>query len=124
MGRDASEELQRVEAELLAEEEPAEEPAEEDLPEELLDDLLEDARMSDSGIYCNFSNDYGKQLRNYASGYKAYNADKTDEDLESYSEAVRQPQKGNAGLVVLAVFLSLAVVAMLVCYLLFFWGVL
>lgn len=122
MWRDAEEELQRLEAELLAEEEPVEE---EDLLEDaLLDELLQDTRAENVGVYQNFSNDYGKKLRNYASGYKAYNSDKTDEDLECYSETVREPEKGITGLVITAIALTLGILAVLAWWLLRYRGVL
>ena len=71
MFRDTSEELARLEAELLAEEEPEEEL----LPEE------ED------------SWEYEEEYPNYANGYQVYNTDQTDEDLEYYSEEVRAAYK-------------------------------
>ncbi len=116
MFRDASEELARIEAELLAEEEPE---ATEDYDEEYEDDsdgnydgvyeeddsddredpwLYEDtAPAKDSVIYQNYSNDYGKNLRNYASGYHAYNSDTADEDLEEYSQQVYEGRKSGRG---------------------------
>ena len=106
MFRDASEELERLQAELLAEDEPVELPPEEP-PEE-----TEDTRPAQGpAVYQNYSNDYGKNLRNYASGYRAYNSDTTDEDLEEYSEAVREgnTSRGSCLLAVIAVILALAI---------------
>lgn len=59
-------------------------------------------------VYQNYSNDYGRNLRNYASGYRAYNSDDCDEDLDAFSEEVyEEPQeKSNTGLVVLACILA------------------
>lgn len=85
MFRDKEEELQRLQAQLL-EEEPEEE--EFDFSEDL-EDFSDEEYPEDTGVYQNFSNDYGRQLRNYASGYKAYNADKTDTDMDRFSEDVR-----------------------------------
>ena len=90
MFRDTSEELARLEAELLAEEEP-----EELLPEEEEEEddpwQYEDTRAeNDPEVYENYSNGYGRNLRSRASGYRAYNTDESDEDLEQYSETVRR----------------------------------
>ena len=89
MPRDKDEALQRLQQALLEEEEcdPAEAFEDEDFPAFSTDD---DTRIADAEVYQNFSNDYGKTLRNYASGYRAYNTDKTDTDLHDYSETVRQ----------------------------------
>ena len=81
MFRDRQEELQRLQAELL-EEEPEEE-------FDFFEELSDEDDPEDPEVYQNFSNDYGRRLRNYASGYKAYNADKTDTDLDRFSEEVR-----------------------------------
>lgn len=109
MFRDASEELKRLEAELLAEE-PEELPPQE--PEEPDPWQYEDTRpRNTSGAYQNYSNDYGKKLRNYASGYRAYNSDDTDEDLEEYSEAVRKPKRSGTGCLIAIIFLLTFAVA-------------
>ena len=122
MFKDQKEELQRLEQALLAEEDTVEE-QEEELPS--LEDTLrwEDTRPADGPVvYQNFSNDYGAELRNYASGYKAYNTDKTDNDLDSYSETVRQGNKSTAALVVLAGVLAAGIIAVTVYLLLRFGG--
>ena len=89
MSRDREEALQRLQQALLEEEEnnAVQTLEDEDFPEIQPED---DPRIADAGIYQNYSNDYGKNLRNYASGYRAYNADKTDTDLDAYSEAVQE----------------------------------
>lgn len=115
MFRDTQEELQRLEAALLSGEETP------DAEEQDLEALLEDTHPAGGRVvYQNFSNDYGKNLRNFASSYKAYNADKTDEDPETYSQALLAPEKGTGGLIVLAVVLTLCIAAVavywLVCY--------
>lgn len=117
MYRDTEEQLRRLQEQLLEEEEPAEEEAQL-LDEDTADDWLEDSRIKDARVYQNFSNGYGKQLRNYASGYKAYNSDVTDTDLERYSEEVRQPKKpGCLGYLAAAMLiLAAAVVALLWWY--------
>jgi len=113
MFRDASEELQRLQAELLAEEEPAEQPPEEPPEEDEFFEEYEDTRPAgDPAVYQNYSNDYGKNLRNYASGYRAYNSDTTDEDLDEYSETVREGNTSRGGclLALIAIILALAII--------------
>ena len=138
MWNDAKEELKRLEAELLAEEEVPEEESEEIeeaeeaeddalLDEQALDLLLEedDTRAAESGVYRNFSNGYGKDLRNFASGYEAYNSDKTDTDLDSLSEEVLNPKSEKINdLLIVAGALTLGIVAMAIYYVLRFGGVL
>ena len=126
MFHDAQEELKRLEAELLEADTPnvQEDPVPEDpnlLDEESLDALLDQTQRIETPegarIYRNHANDYGKNLRNFASGYKAYNTDTCDEDLEAYSQQVYAPKKkGLAGLVITALLLSAGIVAVL-CYL-------
>lgn len=120
MFHDAQEELKRLEAELLAEEEPEEEM----LPEEEEEDeeeawLYEDTRAaSEPEVFQNYSNDYGKNLRNYASGYRAYNSDLTDEDLEQYSEEVYESRRPKTGcLSILICLLTVAIAAALILWL-------
>ena len=118
MFRDASEELQRLQAELLAEEEPAELPPEEPEEEEEIFEEYDDTRPAgDPEVFQNYSNDYGKNLRNYASGYRAYNTDTTDEDLEEYSESVREGKTSRGGclLALIAIVLALAIVGLVAC---------
>lgn len=114
MFRDTSEELARLEAELLSEEEP-----EEELPEEEEEDdpwQYEDTRAAaEPEVFQNYSNDYGRSLRNYATGYRAYNSDDCDEDLDTYSEEVRLGKKSRVGclgvaICLIAVILTAAVI--------------
>ena len=92
MFRDREEELERLQAELLEEEE--QETAEELLEEETVEQLLEGEEQGENPeVYRNFSNDYGSSLRNFASGYKAYNTDKVDADLEELSRDVMEPPR-------------------------------
>lgn len=95
MFRDRDEALQELQAQLLEEEEQTAPEQEEDfLDEELLDKILTDTDQGEScGVYQNFSNDYGRNLRNYASGYKAYNTDKTDVDPGELSEELLHPRE-------------------------------
>lgn len=112
MFRDKDAELQRLEQALL-EEEPAE--PEEYLDEDALDELLEGTRPGDAPlVYQNHANDYGRKLRNYASGYRAYNADHTDTDPEELAEELQKPEsagKGFGWLVAILLLLILAGVA-------------
>lgn len=100
MFRDTKEELDRLEAELLAQEEPAQS-QEDALEEALLDEILKeygaDAQQEESTVI----------YKNYSNGYTAYNSDKTDEDLEEFSEAVREPKKDRSILVLSIVALVL-----------------
>ena len=88
MKRDREEELERLQQELLAEEEETAPQEEEYLDEETLDALLADEKANAAGVYQNFSNNYGKDLRNFASGYQAYNTDDVDVDMDEFSEEV------------------------------------
>ncbi len=81
MFRDQQQELKRLQEQLLLEEQQEQEQAQLDA---LLDDPADFGEASQD-IYKNYSNAYGK--------VRIYNTDKTDEDLESYSEEVRQPKK-------------------------------
>lgn len=124
MFKDADKELARLEAALLeaeeevldeAEEYPQEEyeeeyceeePEAEDAPPEY---FYEDTRPAqDPGVYQNYSNDYGRELRNYATGYRAYNSDDCDEDLEEFSQEVydAREDRGNTGLLITACVLA------------------
>ena len=103
MFRDTSEELARLEAELLAEEEPEEEL----LPEE------ED------------SWEYEEEYPNYANGYQVYNTDQTDEDLMYYSEEVRTGNRARNGcLAVLICLLSVGLAAAAILWLAYERGLL
>ena len=88
MKRDREEELERLQQELLAEEEESAPQEEGFLDEETLDTLLADEKASAAGVYQNYSNKYGKDLRNFASGYQAYNTDDVDVDMDEFSEEV------------------------------------
>ena len=112
MFRDAKEELARLEDALL-EEEAQEEP-----------EFLEEAPGEDPDVYVNYANDYGRNLRNFASGYKAYNTDTTDTDLDSFSKEVYESKKENLkGLWITALVLIIAIFGVLVWGFLRFGGV-
>ena len=125
MFKDTDQELARLEAELLKVEEPDTDYAEdleeeyeedyedqyEEAEEELPEYYYQDTRAADGpGVYQNYSNDYGRNLRNFASGYQAYNTDDCDEDLDEYSDDVQSgaPERGNNVLLALACALTLA----------------
>ena len=112
MFRDRQEELDRLQEQLLQEEEPEEVLEDEDedgyLDEEELNTLLNGIDQGENPrVYQNYSNDYGRNLRNYATGYRAYNADKTDEDMDSYSQAVLEPKKDRGITALLLLMLGL-----------------
>ena len=129
MFRDRDEELARLQAQLLEETEQENQilPEEDEfLQEEVFDEILADTdRVEDCGVYQNFSNDYGKGLRNYASGYKAYNADKADVDLDDLSEELlnHREKSGSWAWVVLALLL-ISVVGVIVWIFLVLGGLL
>ena len=126
MFKDADRELARLEAALLeAEEEEAFDEAEdpeEEYEEEFYDEYEEDQPeqappeyfyddtrpAQGPAVYQNYSNDYGRELRNYATGYRAYNTDDSDEDLDTFSEEVYEAQEdsGNTGLLITACILA------------------
>ena len=122
MFRDKEEELQRLSRQLREMEEPEEQIEEEEEPD--VDELLqEDTHIGDmtDGVYRNASNGYGQNLRNFASGYKAYNGDRVDVDMEEFSDEIRaedEPvEKGFTGLVVTAFVIAAAAVGVLVYWL-------
>ena len=125
MFRDQEEELQRLQAELLEQEEPEQQPEQEELlDEDALEELLQDTRPAEGAvIYQNFSNDYGKKLRNYANGYQVYNTDRTDLDPEELSKQLDPPKK-NTGLLVLTGLLAAACLALAAYLLLQYRGLL
>ena len=133
MFKDTDKALARLEAELLAEEE--EDLAEEEYEEAEEDEasvppeyVYEDTRPSAGGvIYQNYSNAYGKNLRHYANGYRAYNADITDEDPDTYSDELLEEEetgKSNTALILVACLLSLTVAAVTLIFALKSRGVL
>lgn len=118
MFRDTDAALKRLQEQLLEEEADTQTPENDEalLDETLVDTLLSDTDQGEAPrVYQNFSNDYGRQLRNYASGYKVYNTDKADLDLDSYSEAVRSPKKQDGiGFLLLVLGLMAAILGVLV----------
>lgn len=110
MFRDKKEELRRLEAELLLEAQAEEEDTrlEDELEEAeaLLDDPCDYGEESEETYY-NYSNRYGE--------VKAYNSDRTDEDMDDFSDRVYAPQRDRkiGRLAALAVCLLAGIVVML-----------
>lgn len=77
MHKDTKEALARLEAELLADETP-------ELNDEELDALLEEFLDEDETEFA----DHPAGYQNFANGYRAYNTDDVDADLDIYSDAV------------------------------------
>lgn len=102
MFRDAKEELERLEEALLEQEAP------EDIPEE----------VPAQPVYRNFSNNYGRDLRNYASGYEAY-----DEDLADVDAVADEPQaKSLTGPVLAVCGVTLGILLAVLCWAFRLWG--
>ena len=115
MFRDTQEELNRLENALLAEEEEQrldallEEFLQEEEEDELLASILKETDIGEhrSGGYQNYANNYGR-----TTAKAAYNSDKLDTDLESYSEDVRTgAPESLKGLIITACALSAGIVA-------------
>ncbi|MBR2890595.1 MAG: hypothetical protein IKC09_10020 [Oscillospiraceae bacterium] len=101
MNKDTREALARLEAELLAGEDPSH------IDDDELDLLLEEFLEEDE-----------PQAPAPVTGVRAYNADQTDEDLEVYSDRVyAEPEKPGHGLNILAL-ISIALSALALAYLL------
>ena len=110
MFRDTDKALARLEAELLQEEEDSlleeeydEEPEEDEVPAPP-EYFYEDTRPSRSA----------GRYQNYANGYRAYNADLSDEDPEEYSRELledEEPGSSNTVPILIACLLSLTLAA-------------
>ena len=141
MFKDTDEELSRLSSELLKaeEEEDYEEEYDEEYDEESYEEEpyqeeealpeydYEDTRAAQGpAVYQNYSNDYGRNLRNYANGYQAYNSDDCDEDLDAFSEDVyeAETEQSNTGLVILACVLASILAAVVLFMVLKYKGVL
>ena len=133
MFRDAKEELKRLEQQLLAEEdEPVQEETADDISSEELEELKqllesdsEEPMLTEDDDF-DIVRNFDGQVRNYANNYKAYNSDKSDTDLESYSEEVRNPgqDRSESFLTVLALVLMAGILGILVWWLIRFKGLL
>lgn len=128
MFRDAQEELKRLERELLAEEEEEQTTEEEELAQDALEEILEEEPESAMDIPEDYDavRNYNGQIRNFANNYTAYNADRTDTELESYSREVREgsENRGLAGLSALALALIAGILGVLVWWLVRYRGLL
>ena len=115
MFRDTQEELERLQAQLLAQTEQTDQQETQFLDEEEFEELLSDTDQGQSpAVYQNYSNDYGRDLRNYATGYKAYNADKTDKDPQQMSRELLEGPRAVAVWPWLILILMAAVVGAMV----------
>ena len=133
MFQDAKEELKRLEQQLLAEEdEPVQEESTEDISSEELEELKqllesdsEEPMITEDDDFDTVRN-FDGQVRNFANNYKAYNSDKTDTDLERYSEEVRYPSqdRSESFRTVLALVLLAGILGILVWWLVRFKGLL
>ena len=103
MFKDTQKELERLEAELLAQE-----------PEEE-DSLLDDDE--------DFGEDAPEVYRNFSNRYRAYNGDRTDWDPEELSEELERPRKaGIWGLCALAMGLIAGIFLILAWWAAKFYG--
>lgn len=141
MFKDTEEELRRLEAELLAQEEEEEDWEQEDeeevwqepveinaLDEDLLnnrelDILLEDTQVfGEAGAYQNHANHYGTGSNHPA---RIYNSDRLEQTPEELSdELLEEPRRNTTSLVVLACLLAVGILCVAVWWLLRFRGVL
>jgi len=133
MFHDAKEELKRIEAELLAEEASEMEKTAplEELPsvDEILNDetlralLGETQRIENVDAYQNYSNQYGATADDRTQVFKAYNTDKSDADLQQYSDSVQEEPKPEklTGLIVTAALLAAGIVGVLAYWVLRYW---
>lgn len=121
MFKDKKEELQRLEEALLLEAQQEEAEAQQEAELEEADALLDDPDdfgEIDAEAYRNYANQYGK--------VKAYNTDRTDVQLDDFSEAIYEGErrKSNLGLLALAASLLVGIVAVLGWIVLRFKGLL
>lgn len=115
MFRDTQEELDRLNAELKAQQEADRQAEAEDMIDALLEEDEQIGELED-GVYKNADNNYGSDLRNFASDYQAYNSDHTDVDPEELSEMLEETEKVPSlkGLTITAILLTLGIVAVVV----------
>ena len=112
MFKDTDEELSRLSSELLKEEDAREE-YEEEYDEGYEEETTfpeydyEDTRAAQDPVV----------YQNYSNGYRAYNSDDCDEDLDSFSEDVygAEEERSNTGLVILACVLA-SILALVMLY--------
>ena len=103
MFKETQKELERLEAELLAEEEEELEEEYEEDEEAWEDDLLDDDD--------DFGEDSPEVYRNFSNRYRAYNTDRTDWDPEELGEELERPRRsGIWGLCALALALVAGII--------------
>ena len=138
MFKDRNEELQRLEQALLEDEEEevslAEEPGEEDESEEYDEEYDEDYEedYDEEDIFPEYDYEDTRAAQDpvayqhYSNGYRAYNSDDCDEDLDAFSEDVyeAEEERSNTGLVILACLLALGILGMVIFMLLCYGGIL
>lgn len=111
MFRDAREELERLERQLQEAEDTCREEEYEALNSEEDEETVlqqQDPSMPDDDLAF---------YRNYANDYTVYNTDRTDVDLDQYSEEVRQPRSQGIGCLLILAALLLAAIACALVYL-------
>lgn len=118
MFKDTEKELKRLEAELLAEEE-MDEQQEAYAP----DGEFSDTWADDTQIF-----ECVPQYRDAVNGYEAadhiYNSDDLDEDLDAFSQEVREPRKNSiTGLLITALLLTAGILAVVAWWLIRYWEV-
>ncbi len=123
MFRDAKAALERLEAELLQDDD-ANDICYEALPDELLDEAVLDSLLEDTQRIGNAEN--AALYKNYSNGYTAYNADRTDETPDDLSDALLNPRRDRVitALSILALILLSGILGVLIWILLLFRGVL
>ena len=111
MFKDTDEELSRLSSELLKEEDESEE-YDEEYDEDYDEDYEEDYEEEDVFPEYDYEDTRAAQdpvvYQNYSNGYRAYNSDDCDEDLDAFSEDVyeAEEERSNTGLVILACVLA------------------
>ena len=105
MHKDTKEALTRLEEALLAEEVL-------DMNDDDLDTLLEEFLEEDDGKFA----DHPAAYQNFANGYRIYNTDDTDEDMEVYSDAVLEEPLNAPMLLRIALVTALAGTAISLAY--------
>lgn len=136
MFKDTKKELERLQQALWEEQEQEDLPEEEELLPEDTEDLFTDEELerllgettaAEPGpvVYRNQANNYGRQLPNYANGYRAANTDRTDVDLKQYSKEVEQASRGSLrGLAITALLLIMGILLVLLWWAVRFGGLL
>lgn len=109
MHKDTQDALERLESQLLAEEYSQEAEHTEDELDALLDDFLSEEDESTFG-------EKPSGYQNFANGYRAYNSDQVDLDLNQYSDEVyNEPKKESlTGLLITASVLLAGIAGVLI----------